>query len=229
MSRSLSFTVLGGSIALLVGLAIQIVSSEAIWSPSYGFALALLAGSYVLAIVMRHGAAAALLLLIAVHLAAIPLIGHIGHGEGAMGPAYWALLVSGWLAAWTSVTRLTAAAKSVPPSARQAVNLLIPFIFGVWLILIWEAITRGAGVPQVLLPAPSAVWAKLITSLPILWADFVQTFMKAVLAGYVLGCSIGFGTAILVDRSPFLKRGLVPVGNMVSALPIIGVAPIMVM
>lgn len=38
-----------------------------------------------------------------------------------------------------------------------------------------------------------------------------------------------FIVAIAVDRVPFLKRGLLPLGNMVSALPIIGVAPIMVM
>ncbi|MBV8104305.1 MAG: ABC transporter permease subunit, partial [Hyphomicrobiales bacterium] len=35
--------------------------------------------------------------------------------------------------------------------------------------------------------------------------------------------------AVLVDRSGFLKRGLLPLGNLVSALPIVGVAPIMVM
>ncbi len=59
-------------------------------------------------------------------------------------------------------------------------------------------------------------------------ADFVQTF-KAVLAGFAIGCGSGFVVAILVDRSPFLKRGLLPIGNFVSALPIIGIAPIMVM
>jgi NitT/TauT family transport system permease protein len=35
--------------------------------------------------------------------------------------------------------------------------------------------------------------------------------------------------AIGIDRSPFLKRGLLPLGNFVSALPLIGIAPIMVM
>jgi NitT/TauT family transport system permease protein len=35
--------------------------------------------------------------------------------------------------------------------------------------------------------------------------------------------------ARLIDRSPFLQRGLLPIGNFVSALPIVGVAPIMVM
>ena len=53
--------------------------------------------------------------------------------------------------------------------------------------------------------------------------------LKAVLAGYAIGCGYGFVVAILVDRVPFLRRGLLPIGNLVSALPIIGVAPIMVM
>jgi ABC-type nitrate/sulfonate/bicarbonate transport system permease component len=39
----------------------------------------------------------------------------------------------------------------------------------------------------------------------------------------------GFGAALLVDRSDFLRRGLMPIGALVSALPIIGIAPIMVM
>jgi NitT/TauT family transport system permease protein len=81
----------------------------------------------------------------------------------------------------------------------------------------------------VLLPPPSAIWQRIIVSLPILWADFQQTFLKAVLIGYALGCLSGFLVAILVDRSPFLKRGLLPIGNFVSALPIIGIAPILVM
>jgi NitT/TauT family transport system permease protein len=35
--------------------------------------------------------------------------------------------------------------------------------------------------------------------------------------------------AVLIDRSPFLQRGLLPVGNFVAALPIVGLAPILVM
>jgi NitT/TauT family transport system permease protein len=34
---------------------------------------------------------------------------------------------------------------------------------------------------------------------------------------------------LLVDRSDFLRRGLLPVGNFLAALPIIGTAPIFVM
>jgi NitT/TauT family transport system permease protein len=35
--------------------------------------------------------------------------------------------------------------------------------------------------------------------------------------------------AVLVDRVPFLRAGLLPIGNFVAALPIVGIAPIMVM
>jgi NitT/TauT family transport system permease protein len=88
---------------------------------------------------------------------------------------------------------------------------------------------RGFAVPFVILPPPSAIWVKLTSSLPVLWADFQQTYLKAVVAGYALGCGLGFLVAIAVDRVPFLKRGLLPIGNFVAALPIIGIAPILVM
>ncbi len=112
---------------------------------------------------------------------------------------------------------------------QRTVNLLIPVLFGVAILVLWEGLTRGLEVKRVLLPPPSMIWERIGNSLPILWADFQQTFLKAVLAGYVLGCGSGFVVALLCDRSSFLKRGLLPLGNFVSALPIIGVAPIMVM
>jgi len=147
-------------------------------------------------------------------------------GEATLG--FWALTAATWAAAWLFVERL-AIWKSASPTNQRLVNLAIPAIFGITLLVLWQLIVTGAGVPKVLLPAPSEIWVRLTNSVPILWADFQQTFLKAVLAGYVIGCSSAFIVAILVDRVPFLRRGLLPIGNLVSALPIIGVAPIMVM
>ncbi|WP_163268008.1 ABC transporter permease [Chelativorans alearense] len=113
--------------------------------------------------------------------------------------------------------------------ARRALSLLVPAIFGITLLVVWEGLVRGLNVPTVLLPPPSMIWGRIVGSVPTLWADFRQTFLKAVLIGYALGCGTGFLAAIAIDRSPFLKRGLLPLGNFVSALPIIGIAPIMVM
>ncbi len=133
-----------------------------------------------------------------------------------------------WIAAWALNTWL---ARLQPASriAAQTINLAIPVLFGVTLIVLWEGITRGFDVPSVLLPSPSMIWDRITASVDILWDDFYQTFMKAVLAGYTIGCASGFIAAIIVDRVPFLRKGLLPIGNLVAALPVIGIAPIMVM
>ncbi|MEQ8449067.1 MAG: ABC transporter permease [Nitratireductor sp.] len=138
------------------------------------------------------------------------------------------LAVLFWLAAWAFNEWLVRRQPESRAGARL-IGIAVPLIFGATLLVLWEGAVRGFEVPFVLLPPPSAIWERLINSLPILWADFRQTFLKAVLAGYVLGCGSGFLVAILIDRSPFLQRGLLPLGNFVSALPVIGVAPIMVM
>jgi len=170
----------------------------------------------------------AVALFIGAHAAAWLLISGIQGFEGtALWPFYLALGAA-WLLAWRCVSVL-AQMRPSEPWIRTAVRLLIPAIFGAWILIAWEAVTRGAGVPFILLPPPSAVWTRITGSLPTLAADVNQTIFRAVLVGYVLGCGTGFATAILADRVPFLRRGLLPIGNMVSALPMIGIAPIMVM
>lgn len=111
----------------------------------------------------------------------------------------------------------------------RLVKLAVPAIFGITLLVIWEALVHGLGVPRVILPPPSAIGVKFAASTDILWVDFVQTFVKGALSGYIIGCGAAFIIAILIDRSPFLRRGLLPVGNFIAALPIIGTAPILVM
>jgi NitT/TauT family transport system permease protein len=148
--------------------------------------------------------------------------------ERKFGASFWLLVVAFWLVAWQLTARL-AALKPADRATARAVDVAVPLLFGATLLFLWECLVRGLGVPPVLLPPPSAIGARIAASLPILWADFAQTFLKAVIAGYVLGCGAGFLAALAIDRSLFLKRGLMPIGNLVSALPIIGVAPIMVM
>ncbi|CAN7411963.1 ABC transporter permease [Pararhizobium sp. LjRoot255] len=141
------------------------------------------------------------------------------------------LLVSAlafWLVAWANNEWLVRR-KFANRTAARAARLAVPLIFGITILVLWEGLVRGLNVPSVLLPPPSMIWARLINSLPTLWADFRQTFLKAVITGYALGCGLGFLVAIAIDRSPFLQKGLLPLGNFVSALPVIGVAPIMVM
>ena len=136
----------------------------------------------------------------------------------------WAVFALGfWGVAWWINLRLAKMPRS------RVTSFAIPALFGITLLVLWEGAVRGFGVNPVLLPAPSAIAVRFATSIPILWTDFAQTFIKGALSGYLIGCGAAFLTAIAVDRSPFLQKGLLPVGNFVAALPIIGMAPILVM
>jgi NitT/TauT family transport system permease protein len=141
---------------------------------------------------------------------------------------FWLTLVLCWVLAWLFAERLTAYIRAGHIEGDVAL-VLIPLMLGASVLLVWEAVTRGAHVPPVIMPPPSAIWVRLTENIPTLAADFVQTFVKSVLTGYVMGCGLGFIVAIAIDRSPFLKRGLLPLGNFVSALPMVGIAPIMVL
>ena len=127
-----------------------------------------------------------------------------------------------WATAWAANTWLAR-------RPERWVRMLVPALFGIALLILWEGIVKGFGIPQVILPAPSVIWATLTASVPTLWADFVQTVIRSVLPGYAIGCGTAFLVAIATDRSPFLQRGLLPIGNLAAALPIVGIAPIMVM
>jgi len=148
----------------------------------------------------------------------------------------WIVQAGGETAGWIKLANLVALwvcasciNAALAGSGRAAARYLVPAIFGISILLLWERAVAMFGISPVILPAPSAIWAQIITSLPTLGADFVQTFVKGALSGYLIGCGAAVATAILIDRSPFLQKGLLPVGNFVAALPIVGVAPIMVM
>jgi NitT/TauT family transport system permease protein len=147
-------------------------------------------------------------------------------GSAALG--FWACVVAAWLGAALSVMRL-AGLRPRDTVVRRALNLAIPLLFGAVVFYLWEVAVRGFGVPPVLLPPPSAAAARFAASLPTLMQDFVQTFIRSVLIGYVIGCGAGLLVAIVANRYSFLGRGLLPLGNFLAALPLVGIAPIMVM
>src|SRR4029078_4324953 len=133
-----------------------------------------------------------------------------------------------WALAW-SLNSLFASASTQSPVTQRIIDLTVPVIFGITLLFLWQLAVRGVGISFVILPAPSDIWAKFSTSLPILGADFKQTFLRAVLPGWAAGSLAGFLVAIICDLVPFLRRGLLPFGNLVAALPLVGIAPIMIM
>ncbi len=115
------------------------------------------------------------------------------------------------------------------PGAPDLARYVAPLALGAVVLIGWEMIVQALNVPTVILPPPSQIAATFSSDLGMLWADFVQTILKGALSGYAIGILIALIVAILVDRYDFLRRGLLPVGNFMAALPIVGTAPILVM
>ncbi|WP_298910172.1 ABC transporter permease [uncultured Aliiroseovarius sp.] len=129
-----------------------------------------------------------------------------------------------WVFAWGTNIALVRSRLS----DTTAVKYTVPILFGLTIVVLWEAVVHSFAISPAILPAPSAVADRFINSTGMLWEDFVQTVLKGALRGYIFGVLAAFVVAILIDRSPFLTRGLLPIGNFVAALPIVGVAPILV-
>jgi len=129
-----------------------------------------------------------------------------------------------WGAGWFVNARLanSAAAQS------RLIKLLVPAVFGLTLLIMWELLVRMLEVSPIILPPPTMIAGRFSNEIPTLWADFEQTIIKGAMTGYIVGMIAAFAVAILADRSDFLTRGILPVGGFMAALPIVGTAPIFV-
>jgi NitT/TauT family transport system permease protein len=174
---------------------------------------------------LRHRPAAVIVALSV----AIGLLWLMAHEVAARpGVLFWIGVLALWALVWIGNDALSCLSVQSPLALRLR-DLAVPAIFGLTLLLLWQLIVRGFGISQVFLPAPSDIWHRFAKSSAALEADFIQTFMHAVLIGWAIGSLSGFVVAILCDAWGFLRRGLLPLGNLFAALPIVGVAPIMVM
>lgn len=190
------------------------------------WALSLGAAAWLVILPPVAGIATGLVLAATLVAASVPLRLIAAGAGGIDAPGLWCAVLGLGFLAWRAMEKLATLGHD---TGSKAANLAVPALFGAWLLYLWQVITQGFAIPPVLLPAPSMIGQALVDAQRTLAEDFVQTFIKSVIPGYLMGCGAGFVVAVLIDRLPFLQRGLLPVGNLVSALPIVGVAPIMVM
>jgi putative hydroxymethylpyrimidine transport system permease protein len=91
----------------------------------------------------------------------------------------------------------------------------------------WELAARLGWVEDYLLPAPSEVARALVEDRGVLFPDAWVTAQE-VLLGFVLALAAGLAVAVTLHLSPMLRRALYPIVVASQAVPVIVIAPILV-
>lgn len=93
-------------------------------------------------------------------------------------------------------------------------------------LALWEGVVRLRNVPLYLLPAPSQVFATMMSQPAFLLRIGLTTFGEA-LAGFAIGCTLGALVAAICVRWRSLAEALVPLSVASNAVPIVALAPIL--
>ncbi|MDB5046385.1 MAG: Permease protein ABC-type nitrate/sulfonate/taurine/bicarbonate transporter [Deinococcus sp.] len=95
-------------------------------------------------------------------------------------------------------------------------------------ILAAEAVLRAYAVPTGLIPTPSKVAQSLWAARNVLLLDAYYTFVLEALLGFVVGTLAGLGLALLAVRFRMLERGVLPYAALLSSVPIVALAPVII-
>ncbi|MGV8950515.1 MAG: ABC transporter permease [Cypionkella sp.] len=96
------------------------------------------------------------------------------------------------------------------------------------IILVWELYARFSGIKATTLPSPSRVVEQLFFNAPALLDNATPT-ITATLVGFTLSVTSAFVFSILVDFFRPLRRALFPVFIISQTLPLIAIAPLVVL
>jgi ABC-type nitrate/sulfonate/bicarbonate transport system permease component len=125
------------------------------------------------------------------------------------------------------------------PTGRRATALLgwlrligsraVPALvgFGV-LIALWQWYASQPSIDPQLLPTPLAVWGALVAEFGLLWQDTLVT-LEETIVGFAAALVAGIFFATVIDFSPWLRRVIYPLLVTSQTIPIITVAPLLVL
>ena len=95
-------------------------------------------------------------------------------------------------------------------------------------LALWEAYVRLSGISPLVLPAPSRVAGQTVQNRVLLWQNMVPT-LRATVLGFAVSIATAFALSVLLDFVPRLRRALFPIFVVSQTLPLVAIAPLMVL
>ena len=97
----------------------------------------------------------------------------------------------------------------------------LAFLFG------WEALCLALDVPIYIVPAPSDIWTGGLQLGPAIFSNTAET-LKTILLGFACACAVGIPLGVLVAVNRTVSEAVYPLIVFLNAIPIIAIAPILV-
>jgi NitT/TauT family transport system permease protein len=114
-----------------------------------------------------------------------------------------------------------------PGRGRRRRRALLPIGVGAGVIVVWQLACWLLRIPTYVIPSPREVWGSLTTSWSMLLANTWPTAMESLL-GFLVGNGVAIGLAVLFVHWKSAERALMPVAVFVRTIPIVAVAPVLV-
>ncbi|MBW9153746.1 ABC transporter permease [Clostridium estertheticum] len=106
-------------------------------------------------------------------------------------------------------------------------NKLIPIIFQVVILFIWQVAVDRWKVPQYILPSPKDILITLVNILPSITSHIYTTLYEA-LIGFIISIVFALILAILMDNVKLIKKCVYPILVVSQTIPIIALAPLFI-
>jgi NitT/TauT family transport system permease protein len=106
-------------------------------------------------------------------------------------------------------------------------RMLLPLGVVAGLIVIWQLVCTVFRIPTYIIPSPIEVWESLRANWAMLMQNTWPTLIESVL-GFLLGNLVAILLAVLFVHWKLAERALMPVAVFVRTIPIVAVAPVLV-
>jgi NitT/TauT family transport system permease protein len=111
--------------------------------------------------------------------------------------------------------------------SERTILIVLPIVAAAAALIFWEAIARGLNISPVILPAPSQVYQKITTILPLLLSNSIQTGGEAVL-GLVLAAAVGIAIGSGLAYSKYFRAAIYPNLVFFQLIPKVALAPLFI-
>jgi putative hydroxymethylpyrimidine transport system permease protein len=101
------------------------------------------------------------------------------------------------------------------------------FLMGV-VVVIWELFLVVTGMPKYILPPLHKIFAVAVYKAPDVFLPAALVTAQEILLGFFFGVASGFLMGVAIFHVNFLRRGLLPIVVASQAVPVIAIAPILI-